>query len=195
MATEYTDGRVETGELPTAAELLRAFREPRRAGRRRHSVLDAAHELVQCHERRRRAQQAAHVPGASSTRVAVCSQLVDDIDLDRARLIERINSWVAENIVHRTGASLHTETLGAVIDRMAAKWTAAHYAVGLPVPPVKVDARIRAMLPPRWAANTEPPRSMDGEAHLHWMRLAELADGYKDLITDVAEHRRRLPVF
>ncbi|WP_280354943.1 hypothetical protein [Nocardia otitidiscaviarum] len=36
---------------------------------------------------------------------------------------------------------------------------------------------------------------LDRETHLLWYRLAELADGYRDLITDVAEHRRRLPVW
>ncbi|MFD6272810.1 hypothetical protein ACFWFL_25630, partial [Nocardia asteroides] len=33
------------------------------------------------------------------------------------------------------------------------------------------------------------------KTHLHWCRLAELTDGYRDLITDVTEHRRRLPVW
>ncbi|WP_280268949.1 DUF4254 domain-containing protein [Nocardia wallacei] len=178
MASEYAGGRNGFGELPSPAELLRAFRAD--PPDRDHAVLAAAHALVQCHERRRYAQQAAHAPDASSGRVAACSQIVDDIDVTRARLVERINTWVTDNIRHRAGASLHTETLGDVIDRMAAKWVAAQHALGLPTP-----ARVSAL----------SPQGVDSEAHLQWVRLAELADGYQDLITDVAEHRRRLPVF
>ncbi|WP_280298389.1 hypothetical protein [Nocardia neocaledoniensis] len=39
------------------------------------------------------------------------------------------------------------------------------------------------------------PRQREARTHLHWCRLAELTDGYRDLITDVTEHRRRLPVW
>ncbi|RDI54647.1 DUF4254 domain-containing protein [Nocardia mexicana] len=185
MASEYAGGRNGFGELPSPAELLRAFRaDP--AGRD-HAVLEAAHALVQCHERRRYAQQAAHAPDASSSRVAACSQIVDDIDVTRARLVVRINTWVTDNIRHRTGASLHTETLGDVIDRMAAKWVAAQHALGLPTPTARIDTRSRM--------SVLSHQGVDSEAHLQWVRLAELADGYQDLITDVAEHRRRLPVF
>ncbi|WP_406236956.1 DUF4254 domain-containing protein [Nocardia sp. NBC_01009] len=177
MPTEYVASRIGTGELPPPSALLRAFREPDNSNRRQHRVLAAARELVECHERRHRAQQAAHAPGASSGRVAACTQLVEDIDGHRAELVGRIDHWVATNIQHRTGASLHTETLGAVIDRMAAKWIAAQQALGITAP---VDPH---------------PLQVDGEAHLQWCRLAELADGYKDLITEVNEHRRRLPVW
>ncbi|MBB5918887.1 hypothetical protein BJY24_007799 [Nocardia transvalensis] len=178
MSTEYAPGRIGFGELPSAVELLRAFRaDP--AGRG-HPVLDAARELMRCHERRWNAHQAARAPDAPSSKVAACSQVVDDVDVTRMRLVDRIDTWVADNIPHRDGATLHTETLGAVIDRMAAKWVAAQHALGLadsggPVPIAQ--------------------RGLGGEAHLQWVRLAELADGYKDLITDVTEHRRRLPVF
>lgn len=176
MPTEYATGRIGAGELPPPSALLRAFREPDDPNRRRHRVLAAARELVECHERRRHALQHAHEPGTSSGRVAEVSQLVEDIDGLRAELVGCIDSWVAANIEHREGASLHTETLGAVIDRMAAKWITAQHALGVGRP------------------SPQPPPA-DGEAHLQWCRLAELADGYKDLITDVTEHRRRLPVW
>ncbi|MBF6371244.1 DUF4254 domain-containing protein, partial [Nocardia puris] len=101
---------------------------------------------------------------------------VAEIDRDRGLLVDRINAWVAANVVHRHGASLHTETLGAVIDRMAAKWVAAQAALRAD------DTR----------AQREPLTG--GAAHLEWTRLAELADGYQDLVTEVGEHRRRLPV-
>ncbi|WP_024803120.1 DUF4254 domain-containing protein [Nocardia sp. BMG51109] len=185
MATEYAGGRIEFGGLPSAAELLHAFRS---GADNAHPVLEAGYDLVRCHERRRHAQQAAHAPDAPSSRVAACSQVVDDVDGARTRLIDHIDTWVAEHVAHRAGASLHTETLGAVIDRMAAKWVAAHHALGLRMADPKGDRRTRVSVLSRRGG-------VDGEAHLQWVRLAELADGYKDLITDVTEHRRRLPVF
>ncbi|MFC9895079.1 DUF4254 domain-containing protein [Nocardia sp. NPDC127579] len=172
-----SEPRIGTDELPHRSALLRAFREPHDPGQRRHRVLLTAHELVECHERRNRAVQAAHAPGAGARRVAACSQQVEDIDGHRRELIARIDDWVATNVAHRAGASLHTETLGAVIDRMAAKWIAAQQALGSIGHPAA------------------PPTQVDSDAHLQWTRLAELADGYQDLITDVVQHRRRLPVW
>ncbi|MEV6324629.1 DUF4254 domain-containing protein [Nocardia sp. NPDC051787] len=177
MPTEYAQRSFRAEELPPAAALLRAFREPDDADRHRHSVLHAALELAECHQRRHQALERAHAPGASSTQVAACSQLVEDIDEHRAEWIGRIDAWVAANIQHRSGASLHTETLGAVIDRIAEKWIAAQCSLGEEI----------TMRP--------HPLQVDGEAHLQWTRLAELIDGYQDLITDVIEHRRRLPVW
>ncbi|MBF6211889.1 DUF4254 domain-containing protein [Nocardia puris] len=165
MPTEYAVSRVRADELPPSSALLRAFRD--RDGRG-HPVLDTARELAACHERRRALTAGAGDPQRTA---------LEDIDGHRAELVDRINGWVATHVVHRTGASLHTETLGAVIDRMAAKWIAARQALGF------TDATDR------------PPAGLDGQARLQWTRLAELADGYQDLITDVAEHRRRLPVW
>ncbi|WP_227980445.1 DUF4254 domain-containing protein [Nocardia spumae] len=180
MVTAYAGDNDGSGALPSVSALLRAFRSAT-VPPGDHPVLEAARQLVRCHESRRHAYRDAHAPQVSSDRVASCSQLVDDIDRERAELVERINTWVADNVVHREGASLHTETLGAVIDRMAGKWVSAHHALGIPAS----NSPVREF----------PATGLAGEAHLHWVRLAELADGYKDLITDIAEHRRRLPVF
>ncbi|MFF3573225.1 DUF4254 domain-containing protein [Nocardia jiangxiensis] len=180
MATEYAGARNGFGELPTAPELLRAFHTPADRQVRPHAVLRAAHALVDCHERRHQAMATAHTRGIDSDRLAHCSRTVGAIDSERAKLVAGIDIWVAETIPHRTGATLHTETLGAVIDRLAAKWVAAQDALGL----LRADGE-----------SGPHPREADLEAHLHWVRLAELTDGYKDLITDVAERRRRLPVF
>lgn len=177
MPTEYASGRIDADELPSPSALLRAFREPHDPNRPRHRVLDAGRELVECHERRHDALQAAHAPDVSSGCVAGCLQLVDKVDAHRTELVGHIDNWVANNVQHRTGASLHTETLGAVIDRMAAKWVAAQHALGMSAPIVP------------------HPLQFDGDAQLQWSRLAELADGYRDLVTDVTEHRRRLPMW
>ncbi|MEU0502478.1 DUF4254 domain-containing protein [Nocardia sp. NPDC005998] len=177
MPTEYAAGRIGAVELPSPVALLRAFREPDDPKRHRHRVLAVAHELVECHECRYNALLAAHAPDAPSGCVAQSLQLVDDTDAHRTELVGRIDNWVATHVQHRTGASLHTETLGAVIDRMAAKWVAAQHALAISTPA------------------GPHPLQLDDDAQLQWSRLAELADGYKDLITDVAEHRRRLPVW
>ncbi|WP_054813597.1 DUF4254 domain-containing protein [Nocardia arizonensis] len=175
MPADHAGNRVATGDLPPRSALLRAFEASEDGD---HSILEVARALADCHLRRHRAVQAARVPGASSGMIAACAHLLDDIDRRRAELVDRIDRWVAENVAHRSGASLHTETLGAVIDRMAAKWTVAQQAL-------HANGNGRAPRTPR----------AQGEAHLHWTRLAELADGYQDLITDVTEHRRRLPVW
>ncbi|MCX4098132.1 DUF4254 domain-containing protein [Nocardia sp. alder85J] len=193
MATEHPGVRAGIGELPSTTEVLHAFRASRDRYRPEDVVLDAARRLARCHELRLRTQQAAHAPDVSDVRVAGCSQLLDDIDRDRAEQVARIDGWVAEHIAHRAGASLHTETLGAVIDRLAAKWVAAQQALGLPTDGVEPPPEPRTDIRPR--RTTIGHHGVDGEARLHWVRLAELVDGYRDLITDVIERRRRLPVF
>ncbi|MFI6867651.1 DUF4254 domain-containing protein [Nocardia sp. NPDC050406] len=235
MATDYraagfgAELPMSGAQLPSPATLLRAFREPVLADRVDREVLDAAHELVLCHERRLHAKQSAHANPVSPGRVAQCSQAMERIDARRAELVDRIDDWVAAHIAHRSGASLHTETLGAVIDRMAAKWVAAQQALGMPPrsaraggkngegrarrhtgphrgegPPNRGEDEMswRAAEDARRRAEEAAPRTsetnghgVDREAHLQWYRLAELADGYRDLITEVAQHRRRLPVW
>ncbi|WP_040794966.1 DUF4254 domain-containing protein [Nocardia higoensis] len=169
--------RTETGALPPRSALLHALRAGADLPARAHPVLVNARALADCHERRLRALALAHSADSSSVSAAIVSAaVVEDIDRERATVVDRINAWVATHVVHRHGASLHTETLGAVIDRMAAKWVAAQSCLGAETP----------------GRRREPLSGTD--AHLQWTRLAELADGYQDLVTDVVQHRRRLPV-
>ncbi|MEU6586341.1 DUF4254 domain-containing protein [Nocardia sp. NPDC046763] len=199
MAIDYT-GAGFGAELPSPSTLLRAFREPVSSDRRDRDVLESAHELVRCHEHRYRALDTAHATDATPDDVADSTHRVDRIDERRTELVARIDEWVAVNIPHRAGASLHTETLGAVIDRMAAKWVAAQRALGNaesePVRASKAtDGRARRRAVAHRISEDRPRRGVDTEAHLQWYRLAELADGYRDLITEVAQHRRRLPTW
>ncbi|MBC7304742.1 MAG: DUF4254 domain-containing protein [Nocardia sp.] len=167
--------RLDAAQLPTPSALLRAFLGTDHPDPTPHQVLDAARGLANCHDRRHRILEQARDPATSGSAVAACGRLVEEIDSDRIALIARIDDWVAAHVEHRDGASLHTETLGAVIDRMAAKWVAAHLALA--------------------AQTTTTPRQREARTHLQWCRLAELTDGYRDLITDVTERRRRLPVW
>ncbi|MGV9432206.1 DUF4254 domain-containing protein [Nocardia sp. NPDC003648] len=122
--------RVDATQFPPPSALLRAFLESTDPDPARHRVLEAANRLARCHDRRHQAIEAARAPEATSGRIAACGKLIDQIDGDRATLIDRIDEWVAANVAHRAGASLHTETLGAVIDRMAAKWIAVRFELG-----------------------------------------------------------------
>ncbi|MDO3646076.1 DUF4254 domain-containing protein [Nocardia mangyaensis] len=117
-------------------------------------MLRSAHALAELHERRAQVRDAA---------------LIAEIDCRRGELVDDINDWiVAEVPMHRTGASLHTESLGAVVDRMARSWVDANQAIDL-------------------------NGARSDSTHKHWYQLAELVDGYTDLVTDVAGGRRRLP--
>ncbi|WSG62479.1 DUF4254 domain-containing protein [Nocardia sp. NBC_01730] len=139
------------GALPTAPQLLSAFQGRRFEDR---ELLRSAHALAELHERRAQVGDAA---------------LIVEIDCRRSELVDDINEWIAQEVPqHRNGASLHTESLGAVVDRMARTWVDANQVI-----------------------DAEGARS--GNTHKHWYQLAELVDGYTDLVADVAGGRRRLP--
>nr|WP_228800967.1 DUF4254 domain-containing protein [Nocardia cyriacigeorgica] len=139
------------GVLPTAPQLLCAFQGRRFQDR---EMLRSAHALVELHERRAQLRDTA---------------LVAEIDCRRVELVDDINEWITQEVPqHRNGATLHTESLGAVIDRMARSWVNANQAI-----------------------DANGARSDD--THKHWYHLAELVDGYTDLIAEVTGGRRRLP--
>ncbi|WP_406280271.1 DUF4254 domain-containing protein [Nocardia sp. NBC_00881] len=139
------------GALPTAPQLLSAFQGRRFEDR---ELLRSAHALAELHARRAQVRDAA---------------LIAEMDCRRCELVDDINEWIAQEVPqHRNGASLHTESLGAVVDRMARSWVDANQVI-----------------------DAEGARS--GNTHKHWYQLAELVDGYTDLVADVAGGRRRLP--
>src|ERR1700730_5169895 len=93
------------GVLPTAPQILCAFQGRRFQDR---ELLRSAHALAELHARRREVRDV---------------HLVAEIDCRRSELVDDINEWIAQEIPqHRNGASLHTESLGAVVDRMARNW-------------------------------------------------------------------------
>ncbi|MEU2032560.1 DUF4254 domain-containing protein [Nocardia amamiensis] len=87
----------------------------------------------------------------------------------RDELVLEVDAWVAQRLlVPHPNATLHTETIGAVIDRLAESQVHA-YTLLMTVDPA------------------------DPRVHAAWYRLAELADGYTDLTTGVLHRARRLP--
>lgn len=90
-------------------------------------------------------------------------------DRRRGELVMAVDDWVMRAVPqHRLGATLHTETVGAVIDRLAESSVRAHHALST----LHAD---------------------DERLHAAWHHLAELADAYDDLVRDVLAGRRRLP--
>lgn len=139
------------GVLPTAPQLLCAFQGRRFQDR---VLLRSAHALAELHERRA---------------VVRDPMLITEIDCRRDELVDDINDWVEQELPqHRNGAALHTESLGAVVDRMARSWVEANQVI-------------------------DHEGAASDNTHKHWYHLAELVDGYTDLVIDVAGGRRRLP--
>ncbi|MFD6162434.1 DUF4254 domain-containing protein [Nocardia sp. NPDC060256] len=134
--------------FPTKNQLLQACRGDLPID---HPVLHTARTLTVLHERRLSESCCAH----------------EETDRQRAASVRTIDNWLDQQLPPSHGAaSVHTETVGEVIDRLA-QLTAAAYA-----------ALTSACEWDLWDA---------------WERLAELAIGYEDLATDVNSGRRRLP--
>ncbi|MTE16987.1 DUF4254 domain-containing protein [Nocardia aurantiaca] len=134
--------------LPSKNQVLQACRGSGQPG---HPLLRAAQDLTALHGRLLSAE-----PG----------QLAE-LDTIRTDLVHEIDRWVTAQLPPSHGAArVHTETLGAVIDRLA-RLTAAAYA----------------------ALASQSGR----ELTIAWEHLAELAVGYEDLASEVCTGRRRLP--
>jgi len=151
--------------LPTKSEVLHACRGVEHTA---HPILRAAAELTCLHERR------LARPSPSATRNGIAPRCSSDhgchhieIDSSRADLVREIDRWVRAHLPPAPGsASVHTETLGTVIDRLA-QYTATAYAA--------------------------LASASDFDLGNAWESLAELAIGYEDLTADLATGRRRLP--
>ncbi|WP_433662999.1 DUF4254 domain-containing protein [Nocardia sp. CA-128927] len=116
-----------------------------------HPLLGAARELTSLHQRR---LTAAH-------------ETIHEIDEYRTRQVRDIDRWVTAHLpVAPGGAYLHTETIGAIIDRLAQHTARAYAALA---------------------------DESDWDLWFVWERLAELAVGYEDLIEELTAGRRRLP--
>ncbi len=149
-----------SGTLPSSDLLLRACRGYRVVG---GPMVWFTRDLAMLHERR--------LIGRGGSQPAHDLPTVIEIDRRRDELVMAIDDWISRSIPqHRLGATLHTETIGAVIDRIAEASVRAHHAL------MTLDAN-------------------DEILHMAWHHLAELADAYDDLIADVLAGRRRLPAW
>lgn len=155
--------------LPRSATIIEAFRQPTVEDAPGGQILDAANALARHHQEQWRAEDASRAPDAPADEVAWCKRRIDELNATRAVLVEQIDEWVTTRVRSRPDASLHTETYGSVIDRLAIAWVRSLHLASAG------KGRDRARLALR--------------------QLAELADSYDDLIRDVATGQRRLPAW
>jgi hypothetical protein len=152
--------------LPQAAWLIAAFPAGASRGHPGQFVIDIAHELAAQHEQQWRTEDASRAEGVSAEVVASCKRLIDGFNARRVMLVEQIDDRVMREIGGQADVSLHTETFGSVVDRMAIAW-------------VRVNSLLGA--------------GAGDQARLALRQLTELAAAYDDLVRDVALGRRRLP--
>jgi Protein of unknown function (DUF4254) len=157
--------------LPRSATIIEAFRGVSGCDHSAKYVLDIAAELAVHHQRQWQAEDVSRAAEASVADIAAAKRLIDELNARRVALVEQIDMWAAWEIHSREEASLHTETLGSVVDRLAIAW-------------VRVNS----------LRNTTSSDARD-YARLALRQLAELADAYDDLVRDLDAGHRRLPVW
>lgn len=155
--------------LPRSASIIEAFRGSTNLDLSRAFVLGIACTLAGLHQQQWDAEDTSRTPGAPAEDVAASKQHIDDLNARRVLLVEQIDTWAVDVIHSRAEeASLHTETLGSVVDRLAIAWVRANSVS-------KAGNRERARLALR--------------------QLMELADAYDDLVRDIGAGHRRLPTW
>jgi hypothetical protein len=168
--------RVQTipESLPRSASIIEAFRGVADRSPTGQLALHTAAELAETHQRQWLAEDASRAAGASAESVAAAKRLIDELNARRVSLVELIDEWVAGMVRGPVDASLHTETLGSVIDRLAIAWVRANNLI---------------------AANDRDRGRGRGRGRQALSQLVELAAAYDDLVRDVAAGNRRLPAW
>lgn len=128
-------------------------------------VLAAAHELAVLHLAR--ADAARVVGDADDTITAAAARAQRQRDRAIIDQIGLIDDHVTRALPDPRSGSLHTETVGALVAKLAQRWQYSHQMAALP---------------------TNDPHVRDASA-----AVAELARAYDDLIDDVLLGRRCLP--
>jgi hypothetical protein len=106
--------------------------------------------------------------GLHEERLSASRERIAEIDTRRTELTREIDRWIDHRLPPAHGsARIHTETVGAVVDRLA-QLTVRAYAILVGTAPY-------------W------------ELCDAWELVAELAVAYQDLVDEVAVGRRRLP--
>lgn len=154
--------------LPRSASIIEAFHNSI-SDYHGQLVLATASDLAGQHMRQWRAEDASRAPDASAEDIAASKRLIDELNIRRVSLVERIDEWTARQIHTRADASLHTETLGSVIDRLAIAWVRATNLISTGGERERTRVALR--------------------------QLTELAAAYDDLIRDLGAGHRRLPTW
>ncbi|GAB3209143.1 hypothetical protein GCM10027294_22350 [Marinactinospora endophytica] len=155
--------------LPRSASIIEAFFDTTEQNVSRCLVLTTACALAGLHQQQWNAEESSRRPGASADEIAVSKRRIDAFNARRISLVEQIDTWAGSRVANVTEeASLHTETLGSVVDRLAIAWVRAN--------------------------NIRESGNRD-RARLALRQLMELADAYDDLVRDIGTGHRRLPVW
>lgn len=156
--------------LPRSAAIMAAFSDEGSGVRDAGSFFGVVAELANNHRRQWLAEDDCRVVGVSVDALASSKLTIDELNLRRAGLVEELDRLVAGVGLPSPGsASLHTETLGSVIDRLAISWVRAQGLNDAAAAPERIRVALRQMI--------------------------ELAAAYDDLLRDVEAGRRRLPAW
>lgn len=115
--------------IPTAATLLVAF-DRVEGSSPPLTVPEVAGALAVVHRLQWQAENDCRGPAATVELIAATKQLIDSLNHRRVKLVESVDRWATRHVPQSADATLHTETLGSVIDRLAiASVRAANLAV------------------------------------------------------------------
>ena len=155
--------------LPRSASIIEGFHDSIDVEDPGRLVLCVARDMAANHQRQWQAENISRTPDASAEDVVGSKRLIDGLNAHRVALVEQIDEWVGAEVGGWVGASLHTETFGCVVDRLAI-------------------AHVRA--------NNLTDAGGDHDlARVALRQLVELAEAYDDLVRDVETGRRRLPAW
>ncbi len=154
--------------LPKSAVLIGAFRGDPDVASHGHPLVRTAEALGAHHHQQWAAEDNSRA-AIDVDELARAKRLIDELNARRVELVEQIDKWIAAETTARPEASLHTETLGSVIDRLAIAWVRANHLT---------------------TATGDLQLARDA-----LRQLAELAGAYDDLVRDLAAGRRRLPAW
>ena len=156
--------------VPSSHELTEAF-AGRSVGGQSHLVLTAGRQLAQRHLEQWAAEDACRDHVENDKLVARAKRAIDQMNAERSRLIDEIDAWAAQHLSAAAGATLHTETLGLLVDRLAVAW-------------------IRSRQLTQCASHNP---SLDATARRAIDQLTELCAAFDALVEDLRRGRRRLP--
>lgn len=160
--------------LPGAAEIIEALAaDDRQESGYGCEVLRLARHLADHHVSQWEAEDACRDHYEDDHAVAGAKRAIDCLNAVRVAVIERIDAWAGGNVPAVPEASLHTETLGTVIDRLAVAWVRSRQLGRASTRSARPSARL--------------------EARQALRQLAELGDAYDDLVRDLRGGIRRLP--
>lgn len=169
IVDRHTDGVSEQGPasratIPRSAAVRRAFTTSPDS----HHVLVAASRLADQHRARAEARTVATDRLADDHAVAAATRSVNAAEAACTVLIDHVDAWAASALTGLRTGSMNTESLGQVIDRLAAAWV-------------------------RWRFSEAIDDETRGQAQIALHNFAELSNAYDDLVSDVEAGRRRLP--